>query len=74
MTMMARAMKLTGIKTELNEAEIQNRLQNDQDNKASSQWAKAGRAGCIQKGIITGKGNNTLALKDETSRAEVSDY
>lgn len=72
MTMIAKAMKLTGLKMEFKTDEVQELLAGFSDSGQSSTWANDNTAACIKAGIVSGKGSETLAPKDEITRAEVA--
>ena len=55
MVMIARAMKITGMKIEFSDSEIDSILSNFEDSNKSSEYAKNGIATCIKNGIISGK-------------------
>lgn len=70
MTMLARAMKLTGLKSE--RSETSSLIAAYADGVSVSDYAKEGVAACLDAGIITGRGNSTIAPKDCVTRAEVA--
>ncbi|MNN96727.1 Endo-1,4-beta-xylanase A precursor [compost metagenome] len=72
MTMTARAMKLTGLKAGLTENETENLLSGFEDAGEAAGYAKQGIASCLKTGIITGRDVNTVAPKDNITRAEVA--
>ena len=72
MTMIARAMKITGLKVKFKADETQKLLAAFGDSAQSSAWAKGSMAACVKSGIVSGKGGKTLAPKDEITRAEVA--
>jgi hypothetical protein len=72
MCMIATAMKITGLKSEIKDSEISALLANYADGTAASDYAKTSIAACIKTGIITGRSSNTIAPKDCITRAEVA--
>ncbi len=72
MTMIARAMKITGLKVEINSDEAEMLLTGFGDLVQSSAWAKEGVVSCVKAGIVSGKNGNMLAPKDNITRAEVA--
>ncbi|MFC3747616.1 immunoglobulin-like domain-containing protein, partial [Paenibacillus sp. GCM10012306] len=72
MTMIARAMKITGLKVEFKEGEADTLLAAFKDSSQSSAWAKESIAACVKAGIVTGKSDTTIAPKDAITRAEVA--
>ena len=72
MTMIARAMKITGLDVSMTESEISSLLGAYSDGAAVMDYAKAGIAACVQTGIASGRGDGTIAPKDDVTRAEVA--
>lgn len=72
MTMIARAMKITDLYTEMEESEISALIANDTDGTAASDYAKTSIAACLKTGVITGRSSDTIAPKDCITRAEVA--
>ena len=72
MTIIARAMTLTGLDPSLGKEDAENILSKFHDDDKASQWAKAGMAACIKTGVIKGDQNLMLSPKDNISRAEVA--
>ncbi len=72
MTIIARAMKITKLNTELYDSDITTLLDNYTDAVDISNYARENAAACVKAGIISGKGNETLAPTDNMTRAEVS--
>jgi hypothetical protein len=72
MTMIARAMKITGLNSELKDSEISSLLAKYPDGTAASDYAKTSIAACLKTGIITGRSSSTIAPKDYITRAEVA--
>lgn len=58
--------KHIGVKTEFAD------ISSYSDNNSVSDWAKEAVSWAVQKKIVTGKGNNTLAPKDSATRAEAA--
>lgn len=72
MTIIARAMTLTGLDPSLGKEDAENILSKFHDYGKASQWAKAGMAACIKTGVIKGDQNLMLSPKDNISSAEVA--
>jgi hypothetical protein len=71
MAMIARVMKITGLKT-VNNDEAASLLKSFADSDRASAWAGESISACINAGIVAGKSVNTLAPQDNISRAEVA--
>jgi len=72
MAMVARAMKITGLKVEFEEDEAEKLLKVFADSEQAAIWAKESLAVCVKAGVVSGKSSTTLAPKDEITRAEVA--
>ncbi|MFA9422065.1 MAG: S-layer homology domain-containing protein [Sedimentibacter sp.] len=72
MTIIARATKITGLKTELTETEINNLLDSFEDSSQISDYAKENIAACLKAGIVSGRDGNLIACQDNITRAEVA--
>jgi len=72
MTILARAMKLTGISISLTDSEASALLSNYTDKGLVSDYAKASAAACIKRGIVYGTTTSTLSPKDILTRAEAA--
>ncbi len=72
MTMIGRAMKLTGLKPELESSDIQSILSSFVDSQKVGDWATESLAACIKSEISEGKNGKQLAAKDQITRAEVA--
>ncbi|WP_438448069.1 S-layer homology domain-containing protein [Gorillibacterium sp. sgz5001074] len=72
MTMAARAMKLTGLKVELNPIEAEKLLSAYEDAAYSAEYSKSSIATCLKAGIVTGRDGNLVAPKNNITRAEVA--
>lgn len=72
MTILARAMKLTGLSVSLSDSEVSTLLADYTDGASVSSYAKAGVAACIKTGVVTGTTASTLSPKDSVTRAEVA--
>ena len=72
MSMIERAMIITGLKVEFKEGEAETLLAAFRDSGQSSAWAKESTAACIKAGIVSGKSGKMLQPKDEITRAEVA--
>ncbi len=72
MTMIAKAMNITGLKVDVDSAELEDLLQGFVDSDKAVNWAKESIAKCIKSGIISGRSGNTIAPKANITRAEVA--
>lgn len=72
MTMIARAMKITGLKVELSKSEVGSLLTNYTDGAFASEYAKTNIEACLKAGIITGRSSNSIAPKEYITRAEIA--
>ncbi|TXK70082.1 S-layer homology domain-containing protein [Paenibacillus sp. N3.4] len=73
MDMMAKAMKITGLKAKLPPStDPQKMLTPFTDVNSAAGWAKEGIAACLQAGIISGRNSTELAPKSYITRAEVA--
>ena len=72
MTMIARAMKITGSKVELADGEADKLLTSFTDANSAAEYAKANIASCVKAGIVSGRSGKLIAPKDNITRAEVA--
>ncbi len=72
MAMLARAMKITGLNTELSTEEGEALLSAFNDSTAISAFAVDSTQMCLKNGIVSGRENNTLKPKAYITRAEVA--
>ncbi|MBN2899655.1 MAG: InlB B-repeat-containing protein, partial [Clostridia bacterium] len=72
MVVIAKASKITGMVAPLTEAEVQSLLEAYTDSAQVSAGYEYLVAHCIKSGVITGKTDVTLAMKDDITRAEVA--
>ena len=72
MVIFARAMKLTGLKTEVTSQEIQKVLGTFSDSKEIADWAKNSIGAGLMNGLISGRENLVIAPKSNITRAEVA--
>ncbi len=72
MSMIARAMNITGLKADFQTGEAEKLLAGYSDAGRAAEYAKNSLAACVKTGIITGKNKNMIAPKDNISRAEVA--
>ena len=72
MTMLARAMKITGLAPTLTDAQATLLLSKYTDASVISDYAKASVAACVDTGVVLGRTNAKLAAKDAITRAEVA--
>lgn len=71
-TMIARAMKITGLKAEFKSGEVDQILAGFNDAKELADYAKVSTASCITTENIIGRNGKTLAPKDNLTRAEAA--
>ncbi len=72
MAILARAMKLTGLNTNLTDGEKSTILSKYTDGASVSDYAKTSVAMCIKTGVVTGSSATTLSPKAYVTRAEVA--
>jgi cell division septal protein FtsQ/histidinol phosphatase-like enzyme len=72
MSIIAKAMVITDLKTNLPAKEASELLSTYTDANEASDWAKSGIADSLQAGIITGRSGNVLAPQAFITRAEVA--
>lgn len=72
MTMIARAMKITGLKAEFETDEAEKILEDFTDSFNTADYAKTYIASCLKTGIASGKGDSKIASNDNITRAEVA--
>jgi hypothetical protein len=72
MTIIAKAMKLTGLKDKLTQQDLAAALAAYTDSSKVAGWAAAGVADCVQAEIIKGRSGATLAPKANLTRAEMA--
>jgi hypothetical protein len=72
MSIITRAMKLTGLTVTLTDSEMCALLSEYTDGTNISSYAKESVAICVQTGIITGTTAHTLSPKEQVTRAEVA--
>lgn len=72
MAMIARAMKITGLKTEMSEKEGEALISMFADSSSVSSFAVDSAQRCLKAGIVSGRGQNTLMPKAYITRAEVA--
>lgn len=72
MTMIARAMKLTGLNSPLTEQEINAQLSGYEDGASVSGYAEAGIAACLKTGVAAGRTGSTIVPEGYISRAETA--
>jgi|GEM_PF-6452066 len=72
MTIIARAMKLTGLQDKLSAQSAEHTLQAFGDATAVAAWAQDGVADTVQAGIVSGRSADTLAPQGYMTRAEVA--
>ncbi|AZN39211.1 InlB B-repeat-containing protein [Paenibacillus albus] len=72
MTMIAKALKITGIGVNLQAGDADALLSRFADKASAGGWAVAGIAACLQSGIVSGQSASALAPKANITRAEVA--
>lgn len=72
MTMIARAMTITGLKIDLTNDEVPKLLAGFKDGSACADYAERSIAACVKSGVITGRNDSKLAPKANITRAEVA--
>ncbi len=72
MAMIARAMKITGLKVTLTDNEISTLIGTYMDGASASDYAKDGIAACLKTGITSGTSATTISPKADITRAEVA--
>lgn len=72
MTMVAKAINITGLKVEFSSGEVEKLLTGFGDADKSAAYAKDSIASCIKAGIASGRNGKLLAPKDNITRAEVA--
>jgi hypothetical protein len=71
-TMIARAMKITGLDAKLTNGEISQLLSAFSDGTSASAYAKENIAACLKAGITSGTSDTTVSPKADITRAEVA--
>ncbi len=71
-TMLANAMKTTGLNAALADSDIASLLGTYEDGARVAKYAGSSTAACLKTGIVTGRKNNILAPKAYVTRAEVA--
>jgi len=72
MAMMARAMKITGLKVSLTDRDASSLLAAYTDASSASDYAVGSIAACLKTGVVSGTSKNTISPKDYVTRAEVA--
>lgn len=72
MTIVAKAMGITGIGVSLQTKEAEELLSSFVDASIASEWAKNSIADCLQAGIVAGRNNTHLAPKAHILKAEAA--
>ncbi|SFE75128.1 repeat domain (List_Bact_rpt) [Paenibacillus catalpae] len=72
MAIIAKAMTLTGIQTDLQESSVNELINGFSDKGKISEWAKNSIAACLQTGIVSGQSALILAPAANISRAEAT--
>ena len=71
-TMLANAMKTTGLNAALADSDIASLLGTYEDGARVARYAGSSTAACLKTGIVSGRKNNILAPKAYVTRAEVA--
>jgi hypothetical protein len=72
MTIIKKAMQITGLKVEINSEEVKELLSTYTDANTASVWAKENIAACVKSGIVTGRGSSVIAPGNNITRAETA--
>ena len=72
MTIIARAMKMTGLESGLAAGEADQLLASFKDGDSSAVYARSSIAECIKAGIVSGRSSTEVAPKGSITRAEVA--
>lgn len=72
MAMISRAMKISGLNTDMKDSEANNLLAMFTDSEQSAAWARESIAACLRENVVFGKTAETIAPKDKVTRAEVA--
>jgi hypothetical protein len=72
MIIIERAMKLTGLMTELKSGEAEAELAGFADETQISEWARNSAVSCIRAGLVSGRNGVMLAPRDNITRAEAA--
>lgn len=72
MTIITRAMRLTGLEVSFNDGESAALLSAYTDGASISSYAREGVAACLKAGIVTGTSESTISPKKSVTRAEVA--
>ena len=72
MTMLARAMKLTGLDVSLTDGDVRALLGAYTDGASASAYAEDSIARCLKSGITSGTSTTTISPKEYITRAEVA--
>ena len=72
MTMMARAMKITKLETSLTADKVLTLLAGYSDGASVSSYADDSIAACVSAGLVSGRPGNTIAPRENITRAEVA--
>ncbi|NPV91921.1 MAG: choice-of-anchor D domain-containing protein [Firmicutes bacterium] len=70
--MIARAMKITRLKAELNAEESEKLIAGFADASQAAEWARESIAACVKAGIVSGRGGSRVAPLDNITRAETA--
>ena len=72
LVIVAKAMKLAGIKNDLNENDLNNTLSSFKDSDKVPNWSKMSIAACIKNNIISGTNLKLIAPQSNITRGEVA--
>ncbi|WCN37310.1 S-layer homology domain-containing protein [Aneurinibacillus uraniidurans] len=73
MTIIAKAMKITGLQAKLQPKDAEELLRPFIDANQASEWAKGRVTDCLQAGLVSGRNGQQLAPKEFIPRAEVAE-
>ena len=72
MTIIAKAMKITGLKVQFTIGEVENILKAFGDTEQASYWSKESIAACVKSGIVSGRNGHMIAPDGNMTRAETA--
>ena len=72
MTIIAKAMKITGLKVQFTIGEVEDILKAFGDTEQASYWSKESIAACVKTGIVSGRNGHMIAPDGNMTRAETA--
>ncbi|QNU65951.1 InlB B-repeat-containing protein [Ruminiclostridium herbifermentans] len=72
MTIIAKAMKITGLNVQFSLGEVEDILKSFGDIEQASYWAKESIAACVKAGIVSGRNGHRIAPDGNMTRAETA--